>query len=170
MVSVDNQMKGGECGAIDAIINAMKIHKDSTNLWEWGCGAIGTILSSQKTYSKYCTPKVLDVVKECSKKHKESDHIKHFYLGLMREEDERVTDAVSRGVCTKNAFPKCKNDCGSDRNLYCPKCCVQQKAFRCYTCDKSEDNLYCEACWKKFHKWHKCEMFFCPARCATKTK
>lgn len=149
-------------------MEVIKTHINDVGVCEYGCGAIGVVLSSQKTYSKYCTPKVLGTVKECSEKYKESDEIKQAYLGLKREENSKVTDGISRGVCTNDVFPKCENDCGSDRNIYCSKCCVQQKAFRCFTCDKNKNSLYCESCWEKYHKKHKCEVFFCSMRCATK--
>ena len=94
--------------------------------------------------------------------------IKQFFLGLIREEDPRVRDAVSRGVCTKSMFTKCREECKCDENFYCPKCCVQQKAFRCYTCDKEEIRFYCETCWERDHQGHEGEEFFYPVRCGTK--
>ena len=132
------------------------------------CAAIGTTLSSPETYAKYCTPEVIRVVEECCEKHKDSEKIKQFLLSLKREEDPRVCDAVARGVCTKEVFPKCSENCGCNRGCYhCPMCCVQQKAFRCLTCDKDGDWMYCEVCWKRDHQGHKGEEFFCPVRCAT---
>ena len=132
------------------------------------CGAIGTLLSSPETHSKYCTPEVIRAVEECHEKHKDSEKIKQFLLSLKREEDPRVRDAAARGVCTKEAFPKCSEECKCDNNIYCPKCCVQQKAFRCLTCDEDKTRFYCEVCWKRDHKGHKGEEFFFPVRCATK--
>lgn len=132
------------------------------------CGAIGVILSSQEIYSKFCTKSVLGEVKKCYEKYKKSEKIVQFFLGLSRKEDSKVRDAVSRGVCTKDAFPKCEDECGCDEGCYCTSCCVQQKAFKCNTCDKGKIVLYCEVCWKKHHKGHDCEEFFCPMRCATK--
>ena len=131
------------------------------------CGIIGTILSSPEIHSKYCTPEVIRNVEECHEKHKDSEKIKQSLLSIKREEDPRVCDAVARGACTKEAFPKCSEDCGPDENFYCPKCCVQQKVFRCLTCDKDKIMLYCEVCWKRDHQGHKGEEFFYPVRCAT---
>ena len=132
------------------------------------CNAIGTVLSSQKTHIKYCTPEVIRAVEECYEKHKGSELIKQFLLGLKREEDPRVCDAVARGVCTKEVFPKCSEECQCDENVYCPKCCVLQKMFKCLTCENCKTETYCEVCWKRDHKEHKGEEFFCPTRCSTK--
>ena len=128
------------------------------------------VLSSPEIHSKYCTPEVVRAVEECYEKHKNSEQIKQILLSLKREEDPRVCDAIARGVCTKEAFPKCSEDCQCDENVYCSKCCVQQKAFRCLTCNKDKIWLYCEVCWKRDHKGHKGEEFFCPVRCASGNK
>lgn len=170
LIAVDNQMKAIECGAVDVIVNAVKTHISNIAICKNGCGAIGSILSSQKNYTKYCTPNILELAKECKERHMESEENKCFFLGLMREEDPRIRDAVSRGVCTKSVIPGCKNDCEFDKNVYCPKCCIHQKVFRCYTCDENENKFYCETCWDKFHKTHKCGAFFCPVKCATEIK
>lgn len=128
-------------------------------------GALGSLFSSSETLSKYCNSDVFGVVEECCKKYSESDELKMHLLGLKREEDPKVRDAISRGVCTKDAFPKCSDDCMCDENFFCEKCFVQQKVFRCLECDKDVLNLYCEVCWNKAHKGHKCEEFFYPNRC-----
>ena len=159
-----------EKGGLDVLLKVLKKHYDNENVLESCCGVIGTVLSSPETHSRFCTDDVLRAVRECSERHKDNKKILQFFLSITREEDPRVTDAVARGVCTKEVFPKCSDDCGSDINVYCPECCVQQKVFRCHTCDKGEVKIYCEACWKKNHQGHECEEFFCPARCATKTK
>ena len=159
-----------EKGGLSAILEFMKSHSDSQDFLEWFCGAIATVLSSQETLSEFCTPDVLRAVRECSERHSDNEKIRQFYLGLAREEDARVRDAVARGVCTKEAFPKCSDECKCDEGLYCPKCCVQQRAFMCRTCDKGKDKFYCEVCWKRDHQGHECEEFFCPVRCATKAE
>ena len=159
-----------EKGGLPVLLEVLERYADNTKLPASCYGAIGVILSSQKTHSKYCTPEVLDAVRKCSEKHADSKDIKQSLLGLTREEDPRVKDAVSRGVCTKDMFPKCSDECGCEDNFYCPKCCVQQKAFRCLTCDKDEIKLrfYCETCIKRDHQGHECEEFFYPVRCGTK--
>ena len=157
-----------EKGGLSVLLKILKEYSDNSGLVELCCGAIGVVLSSQETYSKYCTDEVLRVVMECSEKHKEDERIKQHLLSLTRKEDPRVTDAVARGVCTKEAFPKCENDCECDEGFYCPKCCVQQKVFRCRTCDKVKIKVYCETCWKKDHQGHECEEFFFSTRCDSK--
>lgn len=159
----------------DGLIILVKILKDYINyddisLLETCHGTIGVLLSSKEVYSKFYTRAVLSAVKKCYEKHKDSKQIKQVFFALTREEDAKVKDAVSKGVCTKESFPKCEDDCGCDDGIYCHKCCVEQKAFRCRTCDKDENSLkfYCETCWKKHHRGHECEEFFCPVRCATK--
>ena len=96
--------------------------------------------------------------------------IRLFLLGLKREEDPCVHDAISRGVCTKEAFPRRSGNCQCDDSIYCPMCCVQQKVFRCFTCGKDKIKLYCEVCWQRDHQGHKGEEFFCPVKCATARK
>ena len=128
-------------------------------------GGLGVLLSSVDSHAIYCTPEVLEVVEECHEKYKDSEQIKQFLLGLKREEDPRVRDAVERGVCTKEIFPKCIEKSLCDDNFYCHKCCVQQKVFRCLTCNKEGLEFYCETCWKRDHQGHKGEEFFYPVRC-----
>ena len=159
-----------EKGGLDVLLEVLKKYTNTTDVLGSCCGVIGTVLSSRETHSKFCTDDVLRAVRECSERHKDNKKILQFLLSLTREEDPKVNDAVARGVCTKDAFPKCSDDCGSDKGYYCPKCCVQQKVFRCRTCDKEEFKLYCEVCWKKDHQGHEGEEFFCPARCATKNE
>ena len=156
-----------EKGGLAVLLRALKEHANIGVVLNSCCSAIGTVLSSSETHSKYCAPEVIRAVEECYEKHKESEKIKQFLLSLKREEDPRVRSAVARDVCTKEAFPKCSEECQCDDNIYCPKCCIQQKAFRCLTCDKDKIRLYCEVCWKRDHQGHKGEEFFCPARCAT---
>ena len=165
--SVSLQKEVCEKGVLEDLLRVLREYTDNVGLSETCCAAIGALLSSPEIYSKYCTPEVIRAVEECYEKHKDSEQIKQFLLSLKREEDPRVCDAVARGVCTKEAFPKCSEGCDYDDGFYCPKCCVQQKAFRCLTCDKDKIKLYCEACWKRDHQGHKGEEFFYPVRCAT---
>lgn len=125
------------------------------------------LLSSQETHSKFCTKEALEAIKELYENHKDYREVPQFYKEFLKEEDPRVREAIEKGTCTKDAFPKCEYECGCDENIYCPDCCIQQKAFRCYTCDKVEIKLYCETCWKRDHQGHDCEEFFYPVRCAT---
>ena len=154
-------------GDLTVLLIILKEYSDKLDVSETYCAAIGTVFSSPKVHFKYCTPEVIRAVEECYEKHKDSEQIKQFLLSLKREEDPRVCDAVARGVCTKEAFPKCSEKCQCDKGGYCPKCCMQQKVFGCLTCDKGEIKLYCEVCWKRDHQGHNGEEFFCPARCAT---
>ena len=166
--NVSLQKEVCEKGGLEVLLKVLKEHTNNENSSSSCCAAIGTVLSSPEAHSKYCTPDVIKAVEECYGKHKDSEQIKQFLLSLKREEDPRVCDAVARGVCTKEAFPKCSKECQCDENgYYCPKCCVQQKVFRCLTCDKDKIMLYCEVCWKRDHQGHKGEEFFCPVRCAT---
>ena len=129
------QKEACEKGGLEVLLRVLKKYTDNVGVSETCCAAIGTVISSPETHSKYCTPEVIRAVEECYEKHKDSKQIKQFLLSLKREEDQRVHDAVARDVCTKEVFPKCSKDCGCDENAYCPKCCVQQKVFRCLTCD-----------------------------------
>lgn len=161
------QKKVCKKGGLNVLLNILKCHMNNVETLELCCGAIGIILSSQEAFSDYDAPKILNAVKKCRMKYKDSMKIKQSLLGIAREEDTKVIDAILRGVCTKRFFPKCSDDCMCDENVYCPKCCVQQRAFRCYTCDPTEIKLYCETCWERDHQGHKCEEFFYSVRCAT---
>lgn len=44
----DNEVKAGECGAIDAIISAMKVHINDSGVCEQGCGALYAIGNNGK--------------------------------------------------------------------------------------------------------------------------
>ena len=157
-------------GGLEVLLRVLKSHPVDEYLLGSCCSGISSVLSSPETYSKFCTPEVIRAVEECYERHKDSEQIKQLLFSLKREEDPRARDAIARGMCTKEAFPKCNEDCGSDRGGYCPKCCVQQKVFRCLTCGKDKIRLYCEVCWKRDHKGHKGEEFFCPVRCDTSHK
>ena len=158
-----------ERGGVDTLLDILMLHSGSSKeACEICCWTLCVILSSQNTHSRFCTDDVLDAVQECCEVYEDSVIILQSLLSLMRNDDPRVKDAVTRGVCTKKAFPKCGNECGCDEGIYCPKCCVQQKVFRCLTCDKDKVKLYCETCWKRDHQGHECEEFFYPVRCRTK--
>ena len=162
------QKESCERGGVGTILNVLRLHGGNRKVCEISCWAFCVILSSQDMHSRFCTEGVLSAAQECCEKHEDSKMVLQCLLSLMREEDSRATDAVARGVCTKEVFPKCGNDCGSDKGNYCPECCVQQRAFKCLTCDKCEGMLYCETCWKRDHQGHECEEFFYPVRCGTK--
>ena len=169
MININTLLQKYMCekGGLESLLTVLMICDDNEDLLCSCCGAIGTLLSSPEIHSKYCTSDVIRIVEECYEKHKDSEQIKQFLLSLKREEDPRVRDADARGMCTKEAFPKCSKDCVCDDGYYCPKCCVQQKAFRCLTCDNCKTEIYCEVCWQRDHQGHKGEEFFCPVRCAT---
>ena len=162
------QKESCERGGVGTILNVLRLHGGNRKVCEISCWAFCVILSSQDMHSRFCTEDVLSAAQECCEKHEDSKMVLQCLLSLMREEDSRATDAVARGACTKEVFPKCGNGCRSDKGDYCPECCVQQRAFKCLTCDKCETRLYCETCWKRDHQGHECEEFFYPVRCGTK--
>lgn len=131
------------------------------------CAAIGILLSSQSVHSTFCISEVLKAVEDCYKLHPDSKQIELFFKGLTRKEDPALTYSIRENRCTKSRRNDACLSCGSDDNIYCTACCTQQKVFRCFTCDKDKIKLYCEVCWKKNHRGHKCEEFFYPARCAS---
>ena len=166
-VNTSLQIEVCKKGGLIVLLKVLSRHTGNVHLLSMCCGAIGTVLSPLKIYSKPFMPDVIRAVEECYEKHKDSGIIKHTLLSLKREEDPRVHDAVANNMCTKEAFPKCSESCDCEENVYCPKCCVQQRAFRCLTCDKDNVRLYCEVCWMRDHQGHKGEEFFYPVRCAT---
>lgn len=163
------QMEVLDKDGITVFTKISSVHMENAELMEYWCNALGTIFSSKELYDKYCNQDIIEKVEECFMLHKDSEAIKQFFLGLKREDDQKVKYLVGRDMCTKKGFPKCSSECKCDEGFYCPKCCIQQKAFRCHTCDKSDIKFYCEACWKRDHNDHDCEEFFYPVRCATKT-
>ena len=60
--------------------------------WE----AVEEVLSSKKTYSKFCTTEVLNAFKKWCEKHKEDEVIDKHLLTLTREVDTVVKDAVTK--------------------------------------------------------------------------
>ena len=90
------------------------------------CGAIATVLSSQATHSRFCTPDVLRAARECSGRYGGDEMLRQPCLGLAREEDAGVRAAAARGVCTKEAFPRCSGKCKCDEGAYCPRCCAAE--------------------------------------------
>ena len=154
------------------LLRVLREHTDNVYISEKCCGVIGVILSSPDTHPKCCTPEVIRAVEECYEKHEYSEKIEQALLSLKREEDPRVCDAVARSVCTKEAFQECSEECRCDydENYYCPMCRVQQKVFRCLTCDKGKIRFYCEVCWQRDHQEHNGEEFFFPVSCATDYK
>ena len=158
-----------EKGGLNILIKIAKIHRDKLDVIVPACGAIRSILSSNETHSKYCTPEVLDTVKECLENNRDSARINEFYLVLTRKEDQRVRDAVSRGECTGDLCKRITETCDCNGRVYCPKCVVLQKMFKCNTCDKGKMMFYCETCWRKDHQGHDCEEFFCTQSCDTKS-
>ena len=168
--SASLQKEACEKGVLEVLLKILKEHSNNLDVSRECCGVVRALLSSPETHSMYCTPEVIRAIEECYEKHKDSEQIKQPFLSLKREEDPRVREAVARGVCTKEAFPKCSESCECDEGYYCPKCCVQQKAFRCLTCDKDKARFYCEVCWKRGHQGHKGEELFYPVRCATNHK
>lgn len=144
------------------------VHMQNTELMECWCNTLGTVFSSRAIYDRYCSQEIIKKAEECYMEHKDSEVIKQFFLGLKRENDQKVNYLVTRGMCTKKGFPKCSKECRCDEGFYCPKCCVQQKVFKCRTCDKNDTKFYCEACWKRDHKGHDYEEFFYPVRCSSK--
>ena len=158
-----------EKGGLAVLLKALRAHASDEDLAVACCCAIGVVLSSPETHSKYCTPEVIRAVEECYERHKESEIIKQFLLSLKREEDPIVHNVIARGICSKKImeiFAFLRGGYMSE-SVYHSKCYVQQKAFRCLTCDKDKAKLYCEVCWKRDHQGHKGEEFFYPVRCAT---
>ena len=154
-------------GGLAVLLKIMSVHSDNEAVLGLCCGAVGAVLSSPETHSMYCTPETVRCVETSYKRCRHPERIREFLCGIKREEDPRVCSAVARGTCTKEGFPKCSRECQCDENYYCPKCCVQQRAFRCHTCDTDKVRLYCETCWKRDHEGHEGEEFFCPVRCAS---
>lgn len=150
---------------LNTILELLETNEQDLELTSLCFCTIGIILSSQESYSKFCTQEILGAIKKYNEEHKDSEELNKVFLGLIREEDPKVKEAVSKGVCTKDMFPKCGILCGCDEGFYCPNCWVQQKVFRCYTCDKDKNKFYCESCWKRDHKEHDCAEFFFPVRC-----
>lgn len=48
MITVDNQVKAGQCGIIDILIDSMKKYTDNNWVCEWGCGTFNNIMVHRK--------------------------------------------------------------------------------------------------------------------------
>ena len=46
--TADNQVKAGECGAIEVILSAMKTHMNNADVCQAGCGALWSITVNGK--------------------------------------------------------------------------------------------------------------------------
>lgn len=156
-----------EKGCVNIILGILKVYRNHLYVCEEGVGTLGIALSSQSTHSRFYKEEVRRVVQDCRDRHKGSVKILHVFMGLTRNADQRVLKAVARSACTKKVLPRCGSGCKYDERGYCSSCCVQQKAYRCLTCDGSKVKLYCETCWKKNHQGHQCEEFFYPTKCGT---
>lgn len=156
-----------EKGHIDTLLKVLVIHKDDRDMCKKYCRILSIIFSSNELHSKFYKKDVLNAVRKCYKIHKNSWTIFMCLSSFVRAEDPNIKNAIKYDICTEDVFAKC-DKCESDENGYCPKCCVQQKVFRCFTCDKEEVRMYCEVCWKRDHQGHRGEEFFYPTRCATK--
>ena len=73
---------------LEVLLKVLKKYTDNVGVSETCCAAIGTVISSPETHSKYCTPEVIRAVEECYEKHKDSERIKQFLLSLKKEEDQ----------------------------------------------------------------------------------
>lgn len=161
-----NQKDVCEKGGLPILLNILKNYKENQSICQVCCGAIALALSTQEMLDKHFKSEITKLISECHKKYGTSKQIRHYFDSIMRKPNVNVSNAVSNNLCTKEVFPKCAEDCRSDQSFYCPECCVQQKIFKCLTCE-SGDKVYCETCWKKYHQGHECEEFFYPARCAS---
>lgn len=157
-----------EKGCISILLDSLKKQIDQEGICELYCLVIEYVLSSQYVYNKFFTHDIFNAVEECYKKHKTSIGIQRTLSVLMREKNENVELAVARSICTMETLPEC--DEYKDNIFYSSFCNVQQKGFRCFTCDKEKSKLYCETCWKRDHQEHECEVFFIPMKCATNRK
>lgn len=162
-IQEDAVLKGG----LVLLLSVIEKYGDNMKIMEKCCAAMGTLLSSTNVWEKFCSDVVVDAVEKCHRRFNDSKIITQFYLGLKRTNDPYASSAISMGFCTKEKYEKCSAFCRCDDGVYCPNCYVQQKGYRCITCDKGEPKLYCKACWEKDHKGHKGEEFFCPMRCAS---
>lgn len=162
-----NKIVAAEYGGVSAVIGIMKKHPDNEDIQRCGCGTLENILSIDDVHSKYCTEDVINTVERSQARFPNCGKLKQTLSSIKRIQDPRVIDSVAKGVCTKLAFPKCVDkDCGCDKNIYCPKCCIQQNSYRCIDCDGEYSiKMYCEVCWKKFHANHKCVKMFVSSRC-----
>lgn len=159
-----------ERGGLIILLKILKRYDGNQGILEACCGAIEGVLSSQETRTEFLTKNVLGAVQEFREGHKRDGRIQQLFLSLKELEDPRVLYSIEEGKCTNEAYPKCREECGCEEGVYCIKCCVQQRMFRCYTCDRTEVKFYCEVCWKRDHEFHLGKTFFFPGRCATKKK
>jgi hypothetical protein len=93
------------------------------------CGALWTLLALDDLHTEHCTPEVVQAAIETLAKDPSSQFLAHLMASLNRKEDPRVLDARQRGLCSMVAVPRCKQQCGAERQRYCHgevSCCAVQ--------------------------------------------
>ena len=150
-----------EKGGVKTLCDIIKRNKENEEVLGECLSTLGVLISSKELHERYFGELSVDL-KEYSNK-----EIRLPFFGISREMHSMIQDAIRENVCTNTKIKKCEA-CKFDENIYCAKCCVQQEAFRCHTCDKTEIKLYCKVCREQNHQGHDCEDFFYPVRCATK--
>lgn len=95
-----------------------------------------------------------------------NQYFSKYIFTIFRSENSLVRKAIKKKLCTNDLIPKCNDKCAYDEGRYCCKCCVQQRVFRCHTCETKEIKFYCETCWANSHMDHKYVEFFFPTRCS----
>lgn len=160
-----------EAGGHTAVLEAMLAYPKDRKLQRL-CGEIfATIFAVQVTYDASCDPAAIRATAAAAHKFADSAELRLFAAALQRSPDPRVAAVHDKMACTNTIVPQCKEgrDCNArNRGRCCPKCCITQKMFQCYTCDgRFSRRLYCYACTVCCHKGHYTRPVFCPARCSS---
>lgn len=166
-----------EAGGHAAVLEAMTAYAREPAIQKLCAEIFATIFAVQVTYDASCDHAAIKAAAAAARRFPASASLKLSAAALQRSPDPRVAAAHDRMVCTNTIVPQCstgnddgsgKKGCKVPRGRCCPRCCITQKMFQCYTCDgRFSRRLYCYACTVCCHKGHYTRPVFCAARCAS---
>ena len=86
-----------EKGCINALLDVLKDHADNESSCVLVMRVLGEIFSSPDLRSKYCTEEVMNAIRGCSEKHKNSSVFLLAYIWFVRKKNFIPTVPISSG-------------------------------------------------------------------------
>lgn len=159
-----------EAGGASAAVDAMTAYSNDFSLQALCSEILASVFAVQVTYDANCEPSVVKAVTAAARHFPESLLLALLAASIRRIPDPRVAAAHDSLICTNTICPACADlaSCKVPRGRCCPKCCIVQKMFQCYTCDgRFSRRIYCYACTACCHKGHYTRPVFAAARCSS---
>lgn len=161
-----------EAEVADGVLEAMVAYAKDRKVQELCAEIFATIYAVQVTYDASCDPAAIKATSAAARRFADSAALKLAAAALQRTPDHRVAGAHDNLVCTNTIVHQCRGKaakrCKVPKGRCCPRCCITQKMFQCYTCDgRFSRRLYCYACTVCCHKGHYTRPVFCAARCSS---